>query len=525
MGFLDGVQAGNAKVEQDRRQRQRELTNHVNGYDVQANGSYQANQYGKAVEDSKQQQVDNKLMQLQESHKMLESIANESTMTRMVLDLTDGKVNDALIGLNKNPQLKQKLQSMGLHSMSHVDWSKDKHLWEDNPNVSISDSDLQDPKVKDALDKAFIKTLDKNGKWNLVPTESIVQSTGTMGYLRDEEKSKLRDNFNRMGEVLNGRILTTEEERLQKAKEKLGVTQVENDTRIAELQRGDMEDYLSNHPEATLADYQNYLANSNKSNTPTTPTTKDLIEQEKLKQARLKTEKDSASAEDSTTSDDLSYSNEKRADFKSKFDSSSYSDDDIKYAEKLTKKYPKVYPALSASAKAKADRIVTLAKMSNKLTDKMTNTANNIDWNTNAVESVKNTVLQVLGTDTLKDKDKAMRAINSIGLRAEVKSLMADYINLVSGAGVTDVERKDILGTFGISNWNDKESVINGIRGFSNIMLQRARTKAKGVTNPLDMIKYSRELKGLKENKLTPTTSSNSIKDSRPPLSSFMGGN
>jgi len=201
-------------------------------------------------------------------------------------------------------------------------------------------------------------------------------------------------------------------------------------------------------------------------------------------------------------------------------------DDDIKKAEQLAKSGK--YKPMSSEKAKKLDRLVTLSTMSSDLVSRM----EKANWDADISESVWNKLGKVFKTGTIADASKAKEIIKQQQFSTEVKSMLADYINLVSGQGVTDAERKNILETFNIGDFSDKDAIIRGMKTFSNIMQDRGKLGAKGIKSPLDLINYSRDFSNIKKFKYDASTkdaSTNSndkpTKTERKPLSSFAGGN
>lgn len=505
--FLSGVQAGNQTLQvrqsikdSDRRERQRELNNRVKGYEKNEDGAYAPNDIGLANEATAQTEAENRLVHAEAKAKQLEDITSEMSMTKMIISMADGSVADAQMELNKNPNLKAKLESTGMRNLSQVDWDRDGELWEADPNFELSKSDLEDKELRNTLDKAYFKVQRDDGKWQLVPTKAVYDQSGTKNYIPSKERDRMNKLFNTIGEVLGGRIITTEEERFQKAKLDTATQQLGNDKRIAELQREEMESYLGANPNATLNDY----INSQK--VVTAPSTKELINREKLKQLKAKGVNDANKEKEEA----ISYSPAIRAEFDAKRKVGGFTKEDIAFAEKLNETLPKNYQPLKGEPLKKYNRVLGLAKTSNAIVDKMAKA----DWDADAVESVSNVITNIFSSDnpTMGDANKKLKGIQ---IGTEVRSVLADYINYVSGAGVTDQERQSILNIFGVSAVNDKEALVNGMKTFSNIMRDRSQVSIDSLENPLDIINHWDDLKGINKHEIGQVTKGTTAKPTK----------
>lgn len=515
--FLQGVNAGQNIAQNNHRQRQQELTNYIkHGMTTDDGGNYVPSQdeYGQNMQATREASVENELIVQREKNAMLSATLNEGSMTRMVTAFTEGNVRDGLTELKRNPSLKRQLEDKGMRNIAPVDWANDSNLWENNPDINISPEDLQDPTVMNQLNRAFIKVQRADGEWGLIPTQNLAQSTGTMGYLSEADKEAMRTRFNEMGQILNGRILTDAEMRMQQAKQELETIKAKSDTSVIKYGMEEMEQFMQQNPNATLTDYHAHIARKQAEAMPEKPMTAMEMEKLRTQQARtglieqqtakLQQGMADAKKDRETKLQGAGWSLSDVTDFSNKVDTGGFTDDDYKKAFEAVKANPTIFKT-SVETTRRVGRFTKIANQAVGLATKIQNT--NIDMN--AYQSLATTLGKFTGIfDSMsatekKEIDKGT-IIDSLSdeslqtLQGSATMLIADYLNLMSGTAVTEKEFNRMLGALGTSKWYDKTAVAVGLGNFAEETIRTAKGEIQSVTNPLDIIQLSSKLDSIR---------------------------
>lgn len=102
--------------------------------------------------------------------------------------------------------------------------------------------------------------------------------------------------------------------------------------------------------------------------------------------------------------------------------------------------------------------------------------------------------------------EQRTKILDGMGLDSEIKTAMAAYIKAMSGAAVSDEERKFYVDTITKGDWSTKEAAMSTMGGFVNGITRSYENKLDSLKNfvPYEVLTRTNQLKKLK----TPETSS-----------------
>lgn len=456
MGFLQGIQVSQNKKAEDRRERQSQLTNLIKGFEIDSNtGQYAPNERGQLGLDAQQQQMESKLKYLEEQNQMMQSNFNTDTMTRSVTHLVKGNAKDAQMTIDKNPSLKETLKQKNVHQVAPIDWQNDQELWKNIPNMNIKPEDLQDPAVVAALNTSFSKVQGADGKWRLSSTENLVQSTNTLGYMPSNMSDAVINRFNRAGEILNGRVITNEEQKLKD-------TQLDSAQSNANLQRADLymaeeftTKFFEENPNPTMEQFNAFKVARAGGGGTDYKTMKAMYDAElsKMKVDEKKTEMTDAKNVDQGT---------------------------VQFLESLASDMKVTNESLKMGKKIQGDKKMTTEERKetfNKFAmvdgfiglNKELQNMDVTDTDKNMLTKFRDNVAQLAGTDMVPgDREKILRGID---LKTKVGAMVAKYVKFMSGAAVTEGERAMYMDLAQAGNWSTLEPMKTSMRAFTQSLM------------------------------------------------------
>lgn len=129
---------------------------------------------------------------------------------------------------------------------------------------------------------------------------------------------------------------------------------------------------------------------------------------------------------------------------------------------------------LPADARTYMDGVLSARNSMQKLYKKLAN----LDIPRDAWTKLQTEFVKVVGTDVKDYTEEQQRALLSkMEIDSELRTIMADYIKAMSGAGVSDEERKGYEQTILNGNWSNKSGALAAMSGFINGLNQSFSSK------------------------------------------------
>lgn len=444
--------------QEDRQAAQAELNNKIRGYEMNAQGQYEATQARQNADTYNAQLVEQKMVQQQAGIDMLVAQSNTRDMTSATKSLSFGNVKDAITTIGQNPDLQTKLlQQFNAQNIAPVDWVHDKDLFKGTDMYfDLSDEYLADPKIRAALDSSFFKIIGPDGKSRLGNTQNLVRQTGALNYMTTQDQEGLTNRFNMIGDILKGSVLQTPQEKARKAK------QAELADEVIDLKSDVVQSILTGPGTA-----EEKLAKI------TGMSTKQMSAKEIAQTTKAQTEAEIALA---TKDDDIkkARSDALKAEYAAKKAKGEMPVDfnTFNYIDSLKdKKTSELTGEELAKLRAIEDEKNTTLKGVKKIVETKNNFANNFNklipeikkLDYDAVEKIKTAFSKVLKTGSAEDRTEALKLL---GFETKLGSLMASYIKEMSGAAVTDSERQLYTNLLKAGSWAQGDAAEVAIGSF-----------------------------------------------------------
>ena len=459
MSFIQGTQAANQNINTDRAERvegraakQQRLTNLIKGFEIDpSTGQYAPNQRGQTALDVQNQQLQQQLSIVTEQNHQIQSVLNKDTMTDTVTTMLKGDVEGGWKKINQNPGLLKMLNSKGMEDLQQVNWMADKELLKDVPALAaLTPEQLQDPQLMNALNSAYFK-VKKNGKWQVNTTESLMKVTGTQQYTDRKTNAGITNRLNRINEILQGKVQTPYERRLKEQQTILALKQNEHNNNIADLTINDMNTFLEENPNATLAQYQAHIAKGDP---------KAAIELEKakigLETARLKLKE--AKAEGTEAVFPRNEFHAAVEDSYKKYDGTGnvFSNDEWSVARNQQGKNK-----VDATTKRAINDRINLMEGFGKVKEGFE------ELDQNAWEKSKSVFSKYVPADWMSlTPEEQAKMTKRLKEESRLGGYIADYIKMMSGAAVTDSERVTFTDIISSNKFATKDAFLAALSGF-----------------------------------------------------------
>ena len=208
------------------------------------------------------QQIKEQLLQeqLQAQKQQLQAVQakfNADGVTNILDSVVQGNWHDAYKVWNTTPGLKEALASaptLDVKDISPVNYN-DPNDVEQLKGMGISK--LDDKEVQDALNSSFMKIQGHDGKWRVVPVDSIVKETNTWNMFSKQQQ----ENYTKRAQYINS-VLQGKNPELAARQEEVTTKTAELQTKSAEMQLANVEKWLKDNPGKTIKDYENQNSTS-----------------------------------------------------------------------------------------------------------------------------------------------------------------------------------------------------------------------------------------------------------------------
>ena len=152
---------------------------------------------------------------------------------------------------------------------------------------------------------------------------------------------------------------------------------------------------------------------------------------------------------------------------------------------------------IDVGRKTYLDGMVSTIENTNRLRTKLA--SSDMDWN--ALAKGMDEITKITGDDwrDLSEKEKASM-LERFSFDSDLKTVMAGYIKAMSGAAVSDEERKFYEGAILGGNWSTKETAVSSMDGFLSGLKGGMNSALKGMklSTPADYLVYKNSLDNIK---------------------------
>ena len=394
-------------------------------------------------------------------------------MTKGIVALAQGNFSDVESILKLNPELRDRLTQIGIQDISPIDWKRDKALYENLPNFNLESivddtslvqgattaeeiaTRLQEREVKlNALNSTFFKAKNRQGEWEIHSTEELIHRSNTKKYMSTKSYSDIQKRMAKIGGILKGIVISDADLELQAKQKELQIKTI--DMQLATI----TELLESGVPSSEI------LSKIKGGSQPKSLEDKKL-EKEALDSISIKTAKAKEQA---------------KIEVKNKLNSK---DNDIlvngaEVAEEVAKKIESNIPIDKDTKK----QLLRVEKVARRTLGAKADVTLNKDYRSgiNTVSGV-NSILKKI--DALRDKgvksraevalnkllsvvnDPSNKSLEITELTTAVGNAVALYIKSISGAAVTDSERKALTKVMIGGNINSLQSMKSALMEFS----------------------------------------------------------
>jgi len=265
-----GIRTGIYLGREVRKNRQIQLANELNGFDVQ-DGQYIRNEYGRNLDELKLRKTED-LLKLQDQ----KDIAYDNLMINQLAstaykDIAKGNIKEGWRLASTNPYLQKQYNDAGIYNISAVDTINDADELEAK---GIARGSITTATKLRALNAGYVKVTDAKGSTSILSQEELNTKVGTnlLGKTDNEGRIKL---YNRANEILLGKRIPSDLSMdSMEAKLKAQIVSDDIKTTINNLKLGSLVDTITNNPNLTNKEL---LAEISKVKT------KDITETEQLK--------------------------------------------------------------------------------------------------------------------------------------------------------------------------------------------------------------------------------------------------
>jgi len=452
--FSTGFNAGvNARVKLDandranaaetRAQKQQQLTALQMGMEEDTNGNYKRdslhqNQYKVELEKTRAE-----LDAIKSQAEGMQAKMYADSLASVFSDWATGDHNDALSAWENTPGLKDKFRAaptLNIHDIDTPNLSNPKDL-QQLSQMGIDTSKLSDPEVAKAITNSFLRIQGNDGTWRLEPVDKLVAASNSMHFMRSEQKAKFAEALNRNIQAISKGINP-------KASE-VQDNQLDNQNDLAVKTKEARDKFFEEHPKATLDDYKSYIKQS------MTPVTAD----QELKNLKLMETKENKIINDFVDNNPKEFSSMlQQSSLDSKIPIGGSEVPVYRIAKKVQGDRK-----LATARRDYLDGMVSTLKNTSRLKKELSKS--NFDWD--ALSKGMDELSKITGTEwrQLSEKEKS-DMLKRFSFNSDLKTVMAGYIKAMSGAAVSDEERKFYENAIISGNWSTKEAALASMDGF-----------------------------------------------------------
>lgn len=491
MALASWIQGAEAGEQDERREQAFRIKNYMNGFQQNTQGDYVPDSRGQKTAQLQEEKLNQELMYVKQQNMIMESYANTATMTQATTALIGGKAEDANHMIQQNPILKQKLKdTFGVVALKPIDFTRDVNLLKD-AGINVDPAKFSSEALQ-AFNAGLVKAVDAEGKEYITGTHTIANQTNYLNYLTPSQRTEAEQALRKMANVMQGTIKSQEQEAYDKARLGAATAQMKTTEALSDMKLADLQKYLADNPNASIQDYLQHTAIKK----PMSPkeqldTYKGILDVKHKENAlvkdkaqltktglsikKLQAELNKKAQEGKAKKVDLAKYIEKLPEIATK----EYNDKNIRTALQIQQATKQ---KLSSADRGKLDRKITLVKGFNDVTKKMMKLYKGGEADRNVVMQAGQALQKVFGSGTVS-KEQAKKVLQSMQLEQSAQMLAFNYINLLSGAAVTDEERKKYIKLILGGDYNTAESTLSSISNFTNTLKKNVEDSLLGISS------------------------------------------
>jgi len=513
-GFSQGIRLGMERNTDIRRERQQRLKNYVQGFELNAQtGEYVPNIRGMKALAIQEEMLNQQLMTALQKSQVMEDLLSKDAMTTTTAYLLAGRASDANRVLLNNPILKQRLvDAFQVNSLLPIDplSKEDIDEIEKLEKLPLNRAKLADPNVQKALQSLYFKAVLADGTTKIVPTPHIVNTNGFYSYVDSQTREAAQKRLKKMMDILSGafdvpEIYEAKEEQAKavqaQAKYQQNIYPAKTEADLAAIEAQSLqpkaileeyEKYRQENPNATIDDFLTYYANKH-------PDPKAQLQQQKLQNEVIKEQLKVKKAELDTKKAEIQLK-ETIAKLKNNQPVSPEIEqrllETLPYID-LSRRVPKEIFAITKKIEAQNKKegitipidqkkqimkLPILAKRFTELLKEAESLPRNAWYKvTDDLNKLANFRSLYLSKDDPEDREKLLAQFRRWQFKSKLGQQIADYILTMSGQQLTDAEfeRRTEIVTGG--NWNNKESFLASLSGFTSQLIQNAEDNLNSV--------------------------------------------
>ncbi len=457
--FINGYLTADRVIANKNAEKQRELTNLVNGYEKNKNGDYVANELGKAKNDAAITAQQNVLMDLKATNDLLTATMNAKSFGDTVKHLSMGDAESAQRTLKNNPILAGKLkENYGVTAVAPADWRRDyKQLEVDGATVDTNK--LTDPKTIKALDSEFFKVIKQDGSMDMVSVSQLKKMMNFEQYAPKEDIDGLRARAEKVHEIIRGVFKSPEEEALADTKTETAQVSADMTNDITKL-KADVLDAVINNPDLSSDEKLQKIQGANQ--TTDYKTMKQMYDAVASKQ---KVEKNAREAETAKPV-------EHQMEFYKELPNVELNDQVLNTAKKLQGKNK-----LASTDKSKLNTRRSIASQTADVIEALKDPK----LSKNVLTSV-NKILTDMTTEHLSLWG-AVNALKNVEINTKTATLLAEYMHMVTGAAATDNEVSRHKTALFNMDWSNKTQTLHALSSFGESMSNALDDQLDGLKN------------------------------------------
>lgn len=453
MGFAEGYNAVASHMDRqasnETQRRQQELTALQLGYEYDQNaGAYKATDRLQTAQAAEIEQMKAQLAAIQSANEKLQSQLSADSITNTIDSIVSGDWHNAKLHYGKVKDIMAKQPSLNVADIEPINFSDPMDI-EQLKNIGIDPEVATGNKeVQDAFNRSMIKVTGNDGTKRIVAVDDVVKATNTWNMYNTQQRDRYTEAARVIDSIYKGAGILSSEERLKQQQVKTAGIQEDTKQIYTIAQQQQMVEYLQK-PGATMQGLQALMEPPK----PLTPS------ERVSNQTYVANERKLAIS---------NYINSNSKDFNQKLEATT-GDTPVDIGGGNT--IPLNEVAKTAQGDAKLDvgqktmmsGLYSSAVNMKKLRDKLVSS----DYDYNAMAKVMQELQKVDPADLMKmTPEQKQTFINRAGFDSELKTVLAGYIKAMSGAAVSDEERKFYESAILGGNWSNKDAALASMKGF-----------------------------------------------------------
>lgn len=449
MSLAEGLQIGMNFVNMQRSQKQKELTALQQGYTQDEQGNWQKSENLTTRENLETEQLKATVQALQMQNQNFQYKMNADAITGIMSNWTSGNSQDALQTWKTTPGLKEAItnaKTLNIQDIDTVNFNNPNDL-QHFKNLGI-DTSLLTPEAQDALSKSFMRIQGKDGNWRLTAVNELMAATNSYNNFTQKQRDLYTENARMVNGILQGISPTA----VQATEATAKVTE-----QTASAQLKDLQDYLS-IPGNT---YTGYLAEQKKKQqTPSEAAAEFKLGQEK----KIDTV--------------LTYIAQNKKEFNEALATgdldSTYQGQKLYEVATISQGDKEIDNSTKALITGSISTVENMGKLHNRLQD------GSFDWD--AYGKLKSELSKYTPEDwKLMSEPEKQALLTKYSFDSELQAITAGYIKAMSGAAVSDDERKFYVGAISGGGWANKSTALASMKGFVRGVNNSVQGQLKGL--------------------------------------------